>query len=363
MKILHILYSGLGGHGNVFFSFVNADTAHELKFEAIFNGKEVIRNDYIKYCEKNNIQWKYVKKSYRIDTGYYIKIISLIKHSNADIIFLHSSSYILPAVIGKLLSKEKKRIIVRETQANNLKTFFEWFWLSLSMMFANQIVFLSEQYKLEIQKKLSIIYKKKKISVIPTGIDLELYQGENNADDHYYTIGMQSRIVKIKDHETLLKAFNILRSRSLDRPVKLQIAGDGENKDELLRVAQQLNITDDVVFTGMLNEIELIRFLKSLDIYVHASFGETMSTAIMQAMASELPIVASDVEGINNMIITDYNGILVTVKQEHALADAIHMLLINKELSKRLANNAYNYARENFSNKRMLEMYKQIFYN
>ncbi|MBK8495622.1 MAG: glycosyltransferase family 4 protein [Chitinophagaceae bacterium] len=52
-------------------------------------------------------------------------------------------------------------------------------------------------------------------------------------------------------------------------------------------------------------------FLQSLDIYVHASLGETMSTAIMQAMACKLPIVASDVNGINNMIIHGKTGILV----------------------------------------------------
>lgn len=59
----------------------------------------------------------------------------------------------------------------------------------------------------------------------------------------------------------------------------------------------------------------LVQFLQSLHLYVHASLGETMSTAVMQAMGCGLPIIASDVNGINNMIDNGRTGILVRQKR------------------------------------------------
>ena len=52
MKVLHILYSGLGGHGNVFFSLTDADIQNRFTFEALFNGIENMREEYVERCNK-----------------------------------------------------------------------------------------------------------------------------------------------------------------------------------------------------------------------------------------------------------------------------------------------------------------------
>ena len=75
MKILHILYSGLGGHGNVFFSIISADKKKTFQYEAIFNGIEEVKQDYIDSCKVNGIPWKFVTKKPGLDTGYYFKLI------------------------------------------------------------------------------------------------------------------------------------------------------------------------------------------------------------------------------------------------------------------------------------------------
>jgi glycosyltransferase involved in cell wall biosynthesis len=111
----------------------------------------------------------------------------------------------------------------------------------------------------------------------------------------------------------------------------------------------------------MLEEKDLVQFLQKLDIYIHASLGETMSTAIMQAMACSKPIIASDVPGINNMIKQNQNGLLVPAKNAGALCNAILQLINDPELSAELATNAFTFATENYSNKKMLQQYKEIF--
>ena len=88
-----------------------------------------------------------------------------------------------------------------------------------------------------------------------------------------------------------------------------------------------------------------------------------MSTAMMQVMACQLPIIASDVKGINNMITHRQNGILVPIQDAPAMAKAIDEIYNNKELRNELAYNGYSNAVKFFSNERMWNSYKNEFDN
>ena len=365
MKVLHILYSGLGGHGNVFFSLIDADINKEFEYEALFNGVEKLKMEYIQRCEKSKIKYTYVKKIPGIDIGYYKHIANTIKNSNPSIIFLHSSSYILPVILVRILGGVKSTIVVRETQANNLKTKKEWFWLTLALLFADKCIFLSENYRMEIKKYLPLFFKEKKIFIIPNGINLNKFIPLEKIKNTHVTIGMQSRVIKIKDHNTLLRSFALLTNDADLQHVNilLKIAGDGENLQQLKKLSLDLNIEQKVIFVGVLNEDEIVNFLNELDIYVHASLGETMSTSIMQAMANEKAIIASDVPGINNMISSNVNGILVPVQNAQVLYEKIKFLINNPNIKMQLANNAKKYARHNFSNEVMFSKYRDLFYS
>ena len=363
MKILHVLYSGLGGHGNIFFSFVKNYIAHDVKNEALFNGIEEVKAEYIDICTKHNVAWHFVAKKRGFDFRYYSKLVKWIRKSDADIVFLHSSAYILPAKLGSLLGKNRKLVLVRETQANHLKSKMEWFWLAIAMLTAKRTIFLSEAYRCEIKRKLRWFYRTKKIAVIPNGIDLELYKPQKKMVLEKFVFGMQSRLVPIKDHVTLLEAFSLLvnADAGTNRNFLLKIAGRGECMQILSGKAAKLGLDKFVEFTGMIEESELPGFLCSLDVYVHASLGETMSTAIMQAMACGLPVIASDVSGINNMIEDGNTGILVPAKMATALADSMKLMVADAEKRIVLSSSARKYAETYFSNKRMLDAYQYLF--
>ncbi len=361
MKILHILYSGLGGHANVFFSMVKADKDKEFEQEALFNGVEELREEYKELCRKNSIAFSFVKKKSGLDIKFYKELIRHIKKADPQIIFLHASSNIIPAKVAAVFSMGKKKIIVRETQANALKTKKEWSWLRTAMLTADKIIFLSELYNEEVKVRFGRNYKAQKISIIPNGIDLETYSPVEKKSTEEIVLGMLSRVIIIKDHISLLQAIALLKQQQPGLQLKLRIAGDGENRQTLEDLASELNIDDHVEFTGTLNQKELLTFIQSLDIYIHASLGETMSTAIMQAMACKKTIIASDVAGINNMIVQNVSGLLVPVKDPGSLAAAIQQLIDNKELAIKLANNAYQFSLDNYSNTVMFNRYKKIF--
>jgi len=360
MKVLHILYSGLGGHGNVFFSMVSADTAKEYNYAALFNGVEPPREEYIERCVHDNIAWSYVRKKRGLHPGFYLQLYRNIRRASPDVILLHGGIAIIPCRLAKLFSGNIKKILVRETQANHLKNRGDWLRLSLAMMFADKMVYLSEEYRAQVQQKLKWLYKKNRTVVIPNGIDLHLFSPSSELkQSSLFVLGMQSRLVSIKDHSTLFAAFSLLKKQAPDLALQLQVAGDGECKNELVELAKQLKIEKNVVFCGTIGEKELVIFLQGLSIYVHASLGETMSTAIMQAMACGKPVVASDVNGINNMIQHNVNGLLVPPREAEKMAFALMELINNEDLRKRLARSALVFAQENFSNLTMFERYKK----
>lgn len=363
MKILHVLYSGLGGHGNVFFSMVKADTEKEFEYEALFNGVELIREEYISRCEGQNLRWQFLQKRRGIDLGFYKNLVKMIRQSEPDIVILHGSTQVLWAKIAAWLNKRKCRLIVRETQANHLKTRQDWFWLKAALLLSDKLIFLTEEYSAVIKKKLFWLYKTKKTVLIPNGIDLNYFLPQPKMISDHIRIGMQSRIVKIKDHQTLLRAFERLVKdpSNVGRTITLSIAGDGDYRENIAQLAIDLGIADKVNFTGMLSEMELLQFLTGLDIYIHASHGETMSTAIMQAMACGKPVIASAVPGILNMIQDQITGILVPVEDEQAMYTKILQLINDPGLLQQLARHARDYAERNFSNEIMFDKYKKIF--
>lgn len=364
MKILHVLYSGLGGHGNVFFSMADANENHALTYEALFNGVENVKAEYVTRCTEKAIPWHYVKKRPGLDIGYYIKLYRSIKKCRPRIIFLHGSAAALPAKLAKLTTSGIQKIIVRETQANHLKTKTDWLYLATAMMVADKMVYLSNDYKDQVSAKLGWLFKEKDSAVIPNGIDLETFKkGKVNQNAPAFLIGMQSRLINIKDHLTLLDAFALLISKEMPVKPHLLIAGEGGYKETIIEHAASLNLSGNVTFTGMLEEKDLVSFLQKLDIYIHASLGETMSTAIMQAMACGKPVIASDVPGINNMIIHNQTGLLVPAKNAEALCNAIQQLINNRQLSALLAENACTFATENYSNRKMLQGYNEIYFD
>ncbi len=363
MKILHIAFSGLGGHGNVFFSMADADKEKQHQFEIIFFGNEEVREGYIQKANQRNIPWYFVKKKPGFDFDSYHQIGKIIRDTKPDIIFLHSSSYIFPVKKAVLFNNKKIKIIVRETQPNHLKTKLNWLGLCVSLIAATKVVFLSTEYRDVIKKKLSLFFSDKRTAVIPNGVDLDVYKPAEKKEHTVISIGMQSRLSETKDHTTLIDAFALVLRSVGDGKVKLLIAGDGVCRPALEKQAQDLNISHAVQFAGMLEETDLPAFINSLDIYVHATLGETMSTAIMQVMACRMPIIASDVLGVNNMIKHDQNGLLVPAKNEEVLSNSVLKLINDRELSASLAANAYKFATENYSNKKMLERYNQIFLN
>jgi glycosyltransferase involved in cell wall biosynthesis len=171
---------------------------------------------------------------------------------------------------------------------------------------------------------------------------------------------MQSRLQTNKDHYTLLEAFALLCEMRPDLQFRLRIAGDGNTRTALEEHAKKIGFQANIVFHGMLGQTALKEFLNDLTVYVHSTHGETMSTAIMQALSMGLPVIASDVWGVSNMIDGD-NGLLFKFGDRDDLARQLISVINDTNLAAKLSSNARLYATQRLSIVSVVEKYNRIF--
>ncbi|HYG37766.1 MAG TPA: glycosyltransferase family 4 protein [Cytophagales bacterium] len=362
-KVLQILYSGLGGHGSVAFSLIEGDKNKRLDHRMLFYGIEELREEYQTKCIQYAVPFHSVKKKQGIDIGSYFKIYLALKRSTPDVILMHSVNLIVVGVFYRIFNNCK--LVVVEHNANQIKRKSEWLWSLLSLVFASKVIYLTEKYKLEIKDTLSLFYREKKVEVIQNGINLNKFKKTEKRSSEEINLVMQSRFSpSSKDHETLIYAFAGLKKKlSMKFKVKLILAGDGENRKNMEELVQNLSLSKSVIFPGMLNEKALIELLANTDIYVHSSIAETMSTAIMQALAFGLPIIATDIPGINNMIEHKFNGLLFRPGDREGLLKLLVNLIENKEERSTLKKNARTYADEHLSSESMFNRYYSLLMN
>lgn len=142
------------------------------------------------------------------------------------------------------------------------------------------------------------------------------------------TIGSVGNLRDEKGHATLIEAFADVRS---SHEARLLLVGDGPLRSALEQQATDLGVRDDVEFTGAVADVW--PYLEQMDIFVLPSKHEALGIAALEAMAAGVPVVASDVGGIPEIVENDRTGLLVPPQDPRALAERIERLLTHPELA------------------------------
>lgn len=167
-----------------------------------------------------------------------------------------------------------------------------------------------------------------KVSVVPYGVDLHLFRPGEPGNRDNVVIGSVARLSPEKGLRYLLEAF--ARAASDDSRLRLRLAGAGPEEARLRRQAQRLGIADRTEFVGWLEHEKLPAFLQSLDVFVLPSLHESFGVAAAEAAAVGLPVIASDVQGLPDVVVDGITGVLVPPKNVTALASAISVLATDR---------------------------------
>jgi len=163
--------------------------------------------------------------------------------------------------------------------------------------------------------------------VVPNAVNTEIFHPNPDRKNHHYKrILLVALLNPIKGVPYLLDALVTLSKKRND--FFLDIVGDGPYRKEYERYAYELGIDDKVRFHGLKNKEQVAQFMRESDFFILPSIWENLPCVLIEAMASGLPIIATSVGGIPE-IINEKVGILVKPKNAEALSNAIFYMLEN----------------------------------
>jgi glycosyltransferase involved in cell wall biosynthesis len=198
----------------------------------------------------------------------------------------------------------------------------------------------------------------RKLQVIYNGVDLPTSVLERDSARRELGIGdefvgiMVARIDKLKGHEILLDALELLHEHRA--ALRILIVGDGEERSYFERQAHVRGLTS-LMFLGFRSDVSSL--LKAADFFVLPSYTEGLPLSVLEAMAHTLPVIATPVGGIPELIEDGREGILVPVRDSRALADAVMRLNSDRTFARELAGSAFEKILQGFTFDRMVDKY------
>lgn len=230
------------------------------------------------------------------------------------------------------------------------------------------------------QKKLHLIYNGVKEPILDLAKSANLARKFNLDPSTQLILGTAARLEEAKGLTYLLQAFaKLTHQLSLPIPalvgqsprsdykslvasqpdLRLVIAGNGDLEASLKQEAQDLGISDRVIFTGYLNDLP--NLLQLFDIFVLPSLQEACSLACAEAMSQSKPVVGTCVGGIAEQVSDRQTGFIVMPRDPDHLAAKLTELIADQNLRDRFAQNAYSRYRQMFSSEIMLDKTVELY--
>ncbi len=184
------------------------------------------------------------------------------------------------------------------------------------------------------------------VEVIPYGVDLDEFRPQPAVVHERVVVGAVARLSPEKSLDDLLRAVAVLRDRGVS--VDVVLAGDGPSRRQLEGLAAQLEIGERVEFIGEVAHEDVPAVLERLDVFVMPSTWEGFGVAALEASAMELPVVASNIHGIPDVVADGETGILVPPRDPRALADAIERVVRDSGLGRTMGLRGRAFVQENY---------------
>src|SRR3989338_3388303 len=301
------------------------------------------------------------KKFSRYNTS--VAALKFLLSSDFDILHVHGIGFFTDSI--PVIKIETGQPIVLSTHGGifHTKSFriFKKFYFNtftrLSMTFVDKILASSKQDS-EFMKKIA---DRKKITTIGNGIYWSRFGNTKNRGNGR-TLVYLGRLSRTKRIDRALKVLARVKEKIPD--VKLLIIGeDWGEKRNLMGAAGKLGLNKNVKFVGYASEKQLLNYLSKSDVFLLPSEYEGFGISVIVAMASGLPVVASRIQTMQELIVNGRNGFLVDYDNTEKTAHAIGRLLSNKKMRVNVGSNARKFAKKyDWSNMvRILDKtYKQL---
>ncbi|MEQ1529440.1 MAG: TIGR03088 family PEP-CTERM/XrtA system glycosyltransferase [Methylococcales bacterium] len=368
--VMHVIYRlGIGGLENGLVNLINTMPADAYRHAIV-----CVKNatDFQQRITRTDVQVFELNKQDGQGWGTFVAFYKLLKQLKPRIVHTRNLSgieYQIPAVLAgvKCRVHGEHGWDVFDPEGKNVK--YQWL-RRLIKPFIQRFIPLSKHLESYLVDKIHV--SPAKIIRICNGVDTAVFYpliGEKteladcmqrfNSQD--LIIGTVGRMHGVKDQITLVKAFILVcrQHPELKQTIKLFIAGDGPLKEQATQLLAEQQLTDRVWLPGERKDVA--EFMRRLDIFVLPSQAEGISNTILEAMATGLPVVATNVGGNPELVADGYTGALTPAGDAQAMADKLLAYIKNPEQRQLHGRQGYQRALQEFSLQSMVARYQAVY--
>jgi len=314
-----------------------------------------------KVLEKQGFEVVIIKRRSKLDFGCIFRLIKLMKERQIDIVHTHTHKPNTTGRIAAILARVPV-IIANEHNVDEWKSKFHLFWDKLLVRYTDKIVVVSEAVQRFYESlgipspKFHLIYNGIELEKFSRKVDVIKKKKELDLEESSLVIGTIGRLHPQKGHYFLLEVAGELVKKYPD--LVFLVIGKGYLDEELKGKVESLNLRKKVLFLGDREDIP--QLLAIMDIFVLTSLREGFPNSLLEAMASSLPVVVTDVGGNRELVVDGESGLVVPPKDVPSLGRALSTLLEDEELRERMGKAGLERAR-NFSIEKMAAQTEQLY--
>lgn len=350
MKILHLInYTGGGGTESYIYSLAQKLHNNNCEFFIAYS----IKGDSFNKFKDLGIKMIHLPMNSPYDLKAAKKLKTICRENEIDVVHTHFLRENYISIISRFLGNKAKLINTRHMLDVNSKNVR----LANRFMtrFNHSIIAVSRAVEELLIKELA---SDKKIELIYTGIDPDdwiveetSFRNEFKLDKDTLLLTSTARFSDEKGHKFLLDSIYHMKNNLEDKnnlaKFKFVLVGNGKLLMDMINYSKELNIYDDIIFTGYRSDIANI--LNDSDIFICMSEKEAFGISIMEALASRLPVITTDSGGTREIISNKETGILLDYGDIEALSKAILSLITDKELRDEYSREGFHLIEEKFS--------------
>lgn len=319
-------------------------------------GEKLQEQGYRVYCKgrKPGFDWSVI--------GW---LCSIIREEFVDVVHAHQYSPLVYAAPAAFFSGRKKVVYTEHGRFYPERK-------SWKRVLVNPILALAVQRLVSISKataeamvsydnfprhRIQVIHNGIDISRMNPSFDIKAKRLELGLSENCRIIGTAARLNSIKNIPMMLRSFKLVLQKIPD--CYLVIAGQGEDEENLKSMVQELGIADKVKFIGL--RFDLPEIYQLLEVFLLTSFSEGISVTLLEAMASGVPAVVTDVGGNREVVVDGETGFLVSVDDDGLLSTRICGILQNDKMAWAMREVGFARVSEGFSVTGMIAAYQMLY--
>lgn len=372
MKVIHIISGGDSGGAKTHLIALSKELVKHIDLKIVC----FIEGDFYIEAKKLGLPVVLIKQKRRTDTFFSKELIKFLDEENPDVVHCHGAR----ANFSMFLNRRKIKCPTITTVHSDYRLDFKdnlYKYIIFTML--NKISLGAFDYYIGVSpefKKMLIErgYKEEKIFSIFNGVDfneeLEIIPKDEFAKKYKLNISSDKVIVGNLSRLEVVKAVDVFvrgAKLALDENKNLHflVAGDGTQKENLLNLAKELGIENDITFLGFTRDAS--SFLNYIDVNAITSHSESFTYSLLEGARARKASIASRVGGLPYLIKDNETGLLFDDNDCEKLKENILNYANDKSLREKMGDNLYNYAKENFSTdamaKRHIEIYTEVIKN